>query len=188
MVVKGMARDELREIAEQQHGYVTVQQATEQGVDRKALKQMAYRGTLEHPALGVYRFPTYPVTRADPYMLAVLWTRAPEAVLSHETVLDLFGLGDVNPDIIHVTVGKHRRFRRSDAGAYAIHYEDIDVDQRDWWEEVPCVTAATAIAQCIAYGTPTYLLRQAIIEARVQGRITESERDDLTEKLEARNG
>jgi len=49
------------------------------------------------------------------------------------------------------------------------------------------VTSATAIAQCIAYGTPTYLLRQAIERGQAQGYLKTVERDALAETLEARN-
>lgn len=188
MATKGLARDELWQIAEQQHGYITVQQASEQGIDPATLKQMAYRGTLEHPALEVYRFPKYPVTEADPYMLAVLWTRAPEAALSHETTLAVFGAGTVNPSVIHVTVGRDRRIRRAGGGQYEIHYQDLEPRQLTWWEEVPTVTLDTAILQCIDYGTPTYLLRQAIEEGNAQGRLDRRTQNALMKHLGASRG
>ena len=46
---------------------------------------------------------------------------------------------------------------------------------------------ATAIAQCIAYGTPTYLLRQAIDRGHVQGYLKTAERDELARALQARD-
>ena len=48
------------------HGYVTAQQALDQAIDRETLKKLVQRGTLERAAFGVYRFPKYPVSRADP--------------------------------------------------------------------------------------------------------------------------
>lgn len=188
MGTKAPARDQLWEIAAGQHGYVTSQQAEDLGITNRALNQLAVRETLEHPAFGVYRFPNYPVTTADPYMLAVLWTRAPEAALSHETALDVFGVSDVNPTVIHVTVGKHRRIRRADAGQYEIHYQDLEPRQLTWWEEVPVVTLDTAILQCIDAGTPTYLLRQAIDRGHSQGRLERRTRTALTKHLEATRG
>lgn len=65
---------------------------------REAIKKLVQRGTLVREAFGVYRFPKYPVSEADPYMLAVLWTRVPEAALSHETALAVYDLSDVNPN------------------------------------------------------------------------------------------
>lgn len=163
-------------------------QSLDQGIERETLKKLVHRGTLERSAFGVYRFPKYPVSRADQYMLAVLWTRAPEAALSHETALDVYEISDVNPNIYHVTVGKQRRLRREDGRRYKVHYEDLSPKQIGWWDEVPTVTPATAIAQCISYGTPTYILRQALERGRRQGRITGPEHDDLAVRLEARDG
>lgn len=182
-----LARDELWSIADAQHGFVTAQQAAQAGVSKQALQMLVHRGTLERAAYGVYRFPRYPVSEHDQLALAVLWARVPEAALSHETALDCYGISDVNPHRIHLTVGKRRRFRRIDTGDYVVHYEDLDATQVGWWQEIPTVTPVTAIEQCIADGTPTYLLRQAIERGRAQGYLTITERDMLAASLEARH-
>lgn len=182
-----LSRDELWDMATVQHGFVTAQQAAQLGVGKGALQMLVQRGTLERAAFGVYRFPRYPVSEHDPYMLAVLWTRAAEACLSHETALDVYGVSDINPNRIHVTVGKDRRLRRSAGEGYVIHYEDLTREQIGWWQEIPTVTVATAITQCISMGTPTYLLRQAIENGHAQGRITTAERVELAAILEVRH-
>ena len=129
MTTKPLARDELWDIATTQHGFVTAQQATEAGIGKQALQMLVHRGTLERAAHGVYRFPQYPAGEHDQLMLAVLWTRVPEAALSHETALDCYGISDVNPNRIHLAVGKHRRFRRAGADDYVVHYEDLEAKQ-----------------------------------------------------------
>lgn len=187
ITAKVLARDKLWEIATAQHGFVTAQQATEMGVDKHAIQMLVHRGTLERVAYGVYRFPNYPGGEHDNLMLAVLWARVPEAALSHETALDAYGISDVNPNRIHLTVGKQRRFRRTGGDDYVVHSEDLAPKQIGWWQEIPTVTAATAIAQCLAYGTPTYLLRQAIERGHAQGYLKVAERDELTETLETRH-
>lgn len=187
MTTKPLARDELWDIATAQHGFVTAQQATEAGIDKHALQMLVHRGTLARAAHGVYRFPQYPVGEHDNLMLAVLWTRVPEAALSHETALDAYGISDVNPNRIHLTVGKQRRFRRAGGEDYVVHFEDLEPRQVGWWQEIPTVAPATAIAQCLAYGTPTYLLRQAIERGHAQGYLKAAERDELTRVLEARH-
>ena len=181
-----LARDALRNVADVQHGFVTAQQATELGVSKQALQMLVHRGTLERATHGVYRFPKYPVGEFDRLMLAVLWTRVPEAVLSHETALDAYEISDVNPNRIHVTVGKDRRFRRASGGDYVVHYQDLTPKQVGWWQEIPTVTPVTAIEQCLVYGTPTYLLRQAIERGHAQGYLKTAERDALAEALESR--
>ncbi|BBZ15290.1 type IV toxin-antitoxin system AbiEi family antitoxin domain-containing protein [Mycobacterium branderi] len=182
-----LARDELWDIASTQLGFVTAQQAVALGVDKFALQMLVHRGTLTRVAHGVYRFPRFPVSQYDPYMLAVLWTRAPEACLSHETALDAYEISDVNPNRIHVTIAKRRRLRRTGGDDYVIHRQDLAPTQIGWWQEIPTVTPATAIAQCIAYGTPTYLLRQAIERGHAQGYLKAAERDELAKQLEARH-
>lgn len=187
MGTKPLARDELWDIATAQHGFVTAQQATEAGIGKQALQMLVHRGTLERAAHGVYRFPNYPAGEHDQLALAVLWTRVPEAALSHETALDCYGISDVNPNRIHLAVGKQRRFRRAGGDDYVVHYEDLAPKQIGWWQEIPTVTPATAIAQCLTYGTPTYLLRQAIERGHAQGYLKATERDELAAALEARH-
>ena len=186
MSTKMLARDELWETATGQHGFVTAQQATELGVGKHALQMLVQRGTLTREAFGVYRFPQYPVSQFDPYMLAVLWARAPEACLSHETALDVYAISDINPNRIHVAVAKSRRLRRAGGDDYEIHYEHLVPAQIGWWQEISTVTSATAIAQCIEYGTPTYLLRQAIERGHTKGYLKTTEREELARALEAR--
>ncbi len=183
-----LARDKLWEIAAAQHGFVAAQQAAELGIHKSVLQMLVHRGTLERAAFGVYRFPRYPVGPYDPYMLAVLWTRAPEACLSHETILDVYGISDINPNRVHVTVGKQRRLRRTGGDAYDIHCEDLAPASIGWWQEIPAVTVRMAIEQCIEYGTPTYLLRQAIERGYTQGYLKSAELEVLTDALAARRG
>lgn len=108
-----VGRDRLWEIAVDQLGYVTASQAYEQGLSQPALAMLVRRGRLERVAYGVYRIPEVPVTRYDPYMLAVLWTGAAEACLSHDTALAAHEVSDINPDKIHPAVATQRRIRRS---------------------------------------------------------------------------
>ena len=69
------------------------------------------KGTLNRAAYA-HHFPKYPVRPADQFVLAVLWTRAPNAALSHDTDLDACETSDVNPNTSQVTVGKQQRLRR----------------------------------------------------------------------------
>ena len=187
MTERRLARDELWGVAAVQHGFVTAQQAADLGITKNAVQMLVHRGTLTRAAFGVYRFPQYPVGEHDGHVLAVLWTRAPEACLSHESALDAYGISDVNPNRIHVTVGKQRRLRRSTGEEYVVHYEDLTPLQVGWWQEIPTVTPRTAVEQCLNYGTPTYLLRQAIERGHAQGYLKAAERDELTEALDGRH-
>lgn len=187
MRTDGLARNRLWELAANQHGYVTTQQAASLGVSNEALVMLAQRGTILRSAFGVYRFPNFPFTEGDPQMLAVLWARVPESTLSHESALEVYEICDVNPNAYHVTVAKGRRLRRTGGEKYVVHYENLEPQQLGWWQEVPIVKPATAIAQCISYGTSTYLLRQAIERGYQKGRISLDEQAKLLKKLEGRD-
>jgi predicted transcriptional regulator of viral defense system len=180
--------DALREVALDQHGYVTYQQALDAGVSQAALSMLARRDRVDRVAHGVYRVPQVPVTQYDPFMLAVLWTGATEACLSHDTALACWEISDINPTAIHVTVAAKRRIQRQGGEGYVIHHEDLASDQVTWWQEVPIVTVPTAIAQCLDSGVPTYLVRQAIERASRTGDLTSDQTETLTRRLEARHG
>jgi predicted transcriptional regulator of viral defense system len=184
---QGLARDMLWEVSENQHGFITTRQAADLGVSRQAVVMLARRGTLDRAAWGVYRFPQYPVSEFDPFMLAVLWTGCRDACLSHETALDAYQISDINPNTVHVTVPKSCRIRRANGEGYVVHHENLDRADIGWWQEIPTVTAAVAIGQCIDYGTPTYLLRQALERERQSGYLTTAQQDRLAESLEKRH-
>lgn len=167
-------RQELWEAALDQYGYVTTSDAARLGVPAVELRKLASRGKLAKVFTGVYRFPEFPVSFHDQFMEAVLWTRDPLAVLSHETALDVRELSDVNPDVIHVTVPRRKNpiRRRHTPASFVVHYEDLRPDQRYFWDEIPCVTAETAIDQTIESLPRPDLVAQAIARAEGQGLIS----------------
>jgi len=154
--------ERLREIALDQHGFVTAAQAVEDGIPKVELPKLASRGRIERITRGVYRVPQVPATSHDNLALAVLWTGAEEACLSHDTALAAWGVSDINPERVHITVGRGRRLRRAGGERYVIHYQNLEPEQRTWWEGIPITTLPATIANCIEAGLPTYLLRQAI--------------------------
>jgi predicted transcriptional regulator of viral defense system len=181
-------RQVLWEAALDQHGYVTTFDAARLGLPKVELAKLAGRGKLGRVSQGVYRFNEFAAGANDQLMEAVLWTRDPVAVLSHETALTVWELSDVNPDVVHVSVPKRKNpIRRANVpGGLVVHYENLRPDQRDWWEEIPCVTAATAIDQSILTLPRPDLLRQAIHQAESRGLITKAtavrQRRDLKER------
>lgn len=115
----------LREIALDQHGYVTASQTQEAGVSRPSLTYLAQRGRIERACRGVYRIPQVPYTEHDAKHLALLWADPEEAALGYDTALDAYGVCDVNPTRVHVVVGKGKRMRRSGDEGYVVHKEDL---------------------------------------------------------------
>ena len=179
--------DVLREIALDQHGYVTAAQALDAGVTHADLSKMAARGRLTRVAHGVYRVPLTPVTEFDQYRLALLWTGVDVAVLSHDTALQAWELSDINPARIHFTVPRGRRLRRAGGDGYVVHHEDLVPGQVTWWQEMPITDVPTTIAQCIESGVPTYLLRQALERGYMRGVLSIAERAELLHAINGRD-
>ncbi len=180
-------REALWNVALDQYGYVTLRDAEALDVDEHAVRMLVARRQLQRVAHGVYRFPQLPATARDPYMLAVLWTGTDTASLSHDTALAVRELCDINPDRIHVTVPRTRRIRRAGGDLYVLHHEDLADEQREWWEQIPTVTVATAIGQCVRSGVPSYLLRQALENGRRDGLLNRPEAESLAAALEHRD-
>ncbi|WP_371683495.1 hypothetical protein [Solirubrobacter soli] len=63
------------DVAVDQYGYVTAENAAAVGVIADRLRTMAKRGTLERVAYGLYRVPAVASTSLDNYMEAALWPR-----------------------------------------------------------------------------------------------------------------
>jgi predicted transcriptional regulator of viral defense system len=180
--------EQLRDIALDQHGYVTTAQATNLGVPRPELSKMTARNRIERVAHGVYRIPQVTESQYDPFMLAVLWTGAPEACLSHETALALRETSDINPTKIHVTVNRKRRINRAGGKGYILHFQDLEPEQATWFMNMPIVDIATAIEQCIQSGVPGYLIEQAIEAAGKTSALPKPDQERLKKILELRNG
>jgi predicted transcriptional regulator of viral defense system len=174
----------LYEIAEDNYGFVTVEDARRAGVRPQRLAEMARRGTLRREGLGVYRLDPFPAHELDSYRKATLWPYPAEGVLSHGTALDLYGLSDVNPAKIDVTVPKGYRIRhRKVPAAYVLHHEDLDDRDVTRHEGLPSVTPAKAIRQCHQAHLRRDLLRQALEDGKGRGLVTRTEYTALMHEL-----
>lgn len=178
--------EKIREVALDQYGYITTAQAEEEGVTRHSLAALARRNRLERVAQGLYRVPQVPEMRYGAFMRAILWTGVPEAALSHETALDAYGVSDINPTKIHMTVDKGRRIAKAGGEGYVLHRQKLDPQQRTWWHQIPIVALPCAIEQCIITDVPTYLIRQAIENGRDRRLLTNEIAQCLEGELDGR--
>lgn len=103
-------RRDLWEIAAEQHGIVTVREAEEAGVPAVEVRKLAHRGALLAYGNGVYQHRDVPATELTQSAAAAALV-GDGAFLHREAVLDLLGLGQVNPRRIRVAC--RRRVRRS---------------------------------------------------------------------------
>lgn len=101
------SREALFEIAAQQAGYFTAQQAKSSGFSSALISYHAGRGTFTRVTRGLYRLRDYPSSRQENLFAARLAT-GPESAISHDSALEVYGLTDLIPDQVHVTVPRGR--------------------------------------------------------------------------------
>lgn len=157
--------ERLREVALDQQGLVTRRQALDAGVSSASLSQLSHRGRIERMAQGIYRIPQAPYDDLTYLRLALLWTGHDDAVLGFDTALDLYGVCDILADEIHVVVPTGVRIRRSGSDGYVLHRLNVSATDRTWHQGLPVTTLARTLLDCAAWGTPSYLLRQATATA-----------------------
>ena len=184
----GAAFNKLAEVAADQYGFVSQDDARQLGVQPMTLVRMSERGTLERRGHGLYRMRYFPVSTLDSYMEATLWPRGTRGVLSHETALDLYELSDVNPSKIHLTVPRDHRIRREIPAVYRIHHETLSDADVTYYEGIPIVTPTHAIRQSHAAHLGSALIGQAIDHGESNGRLTRKQAAQLREELGADAG
>lgn len=175
----GTIYSDIADIAADQYGFVTTDDARDSGIDPHRLLEMARRGQIERCGTGIYRVPLIPSTALDSYMLATLWPRRAQAVISHDSALDLYGMSDVNPVKIHITVPRAHRPRRGIPQQYEIHREDLTPVETTSHEGIPIVTPGQAIRQAHAAHLSLDLLEQAIGDGQRQGLLARREAKEL---------
>lgn len=169
----------LYDIAVDQYGFITRDDARDVGVAAQYLTVLAKRGVLEHTGFGLYRFPQVPTTEWTSYMEAVL--RVGEgAFLTDDAVLALHELALVNP--LRVRVGVPRRVRRDLPGWIEVVKGTAPVELTTY-EGIPSTTVAQALRDCIGR-VPRDRLVDALEDARQRGLVRRREVPDLAAALE----
>lgn len=69
---------------------------------------------------GLYRLAEYPASPREEVLAAWLAVGKDDAIVSHESALDILDLSDVVPERVHLTVPRSRRYRTAGPGV-AIH-------------------------------------------------------------------
>lgn len=167
------------DIAAEQQGYVTQDDARGAGIAASTLARMAERGTLVRTSHGVYRVPLIPAGPLDQYREATLWPRGARGVLSNETALGLYELSDVNPAKIHITVPRAHRPQRETPALYVVHRADLRDVEITAHEGIPIVTPVRAILDAHDAGLGPALIGQAIADGQRLGVLTRAQAEQL---------
>lgn len=164
-------RELVREVALDQHGLVTTDDAAAAGVPPVELRKLAARGALERRGYGVYRVTDLPAGERDQYAEAVRLV-GPDAYLTGDAVLAMHGLGLVNPR--RIRVGTRRRVRAKLPGFIEVVRRDLPADELTEYEGIPSTTVARALIDCRRTVMPSRLV-SAARRARADGLITARE-------------
>lgn len=168
----GTAYAHVYDLAAEQHGYFTAGQARDWGVQANTLVMMARRSTLERLSHGVYRLVHFPASPLGQYVEASFWPGGTRAVVSHQSALALYGVSDVSPGRVHVTVPRRFRTHRVVPRYLVLHHEDIPETDVDRVEGVPVTTLERAIRDCARAHLGPELIGQAIDEGEQKGHLS----------------
>lgn len=165
--------------ASTQAGFFTAEQAREAGFSSRLLQHHADAGRFIRIRRGLYRLRDYPSSQREEVMAAWLAIGKNDAVISHESALDLLGLSDVIPDAIHISVPRSKRHLPAVPGVVIhtttrpFHSEDATV--RDGMRVTSPVRTILDVAEA---GTAPEQVEMAIHEAIDRGMATKRQLDE----------
>lgn len=161
------SREELFRVSEARNGWFRTADAIQAGVPRQQLARYVDSGVLQRSAHGVYRFRDFPARPFEDAIETCLWA-GPDAVASHDTALAIYGLGEVTPSVIHVTVPRRLRKRRDNVIVHIRPLVSKDVTIRDG---VPVTTPERTLRD-VTTDHPADVVRDVVLEAELRGLIT----------------
>ncbi|MDB5070264.1 MAG: uncharacterized protein JWM87_1375 [Candidatus Eremiobacteraeota bacterium] len=131
-----------------------------------ALAYHSRTGTIERLGHGVYRLADFPSSPREP-LIAATAALGKDAVVSHESALQLYGVSDVAPSRLHVTVPRDRRYVTAPADNVELHtttrpFAPGDVVQHEGFR-------ATSLARSIVDAARTHTAPEQIVMAVREG-------------------
>lgn len=166
-------RSGLFEIASEQGGFFTSKQARTCAFSWALLSHHAKAGLFNRVRRGLYRFRDYPSSPREDVLAAWLAVGKSQAVVSHESALDLLGLTDVIPSAVHLTVPRTRRNLPSILGA-KIHtsVRPMRTEDRVVRDGMTATSATRSILDAAETGTAPEQIVMAVTQAINRGMAT----------------
>lgn len=163
----------LNRVAYAQDGYFTSSQAREHGFTPQLLAHHVRSGRYEHVRRGLYRLRDYPGSSHEEVRAKWLAAGTERAVVSHESALEMHGLSDVLPNMVHLLVSRSDRGLKPPPGV-ALHTtndepEPSEVVTRDG---IRVTAPARSILDAAGAGTAPEQVEMAARQALEQGLVT----------------
>ncbi len=168
--------NQLFSLASEQAGYFTAEQATASGFSRQLVSHHVHQGTFIRVRRGLFRMTRFPSSSYEEVIAAWLGFDPEQAIVSHESALQLFDLADVVPTTIHLTAPRSHRSRKAPSGV-TVHTvlkppgRNGVVTRHGIRVSAP----ARAIADAAAYGTAPEQVIRAVQETLHRGLATRAE-------------
>lgn len=166
--------DRLYRTAEAQAGYFTAQQAATAGMDRSTLARHARPGgRYVRARRGLYRLRHFPTGSHEHAVAAWLGVGDPQAVVSHESALELYELSDVIPTAVHISLPRAKRGQRARPGVrfHALEHPPGRGEVRSL-HGMAVTTPERSIIDALSAGTQPEQIEQAIRQALERGLTT----------------
>lgn len=192
MTARTDPRSKLYAVAERQAGYFTAAQALEAGYSHASLHYHQKVGNWRREGHGIYRLERFPCAEGEQYVRLMLWSRdrtgSVQAALSHESALQAYGLSDVMPAEIHLTVPKG--FRKRPPAGVRLHRQDFpasDVTERDGYRiTTPLRTLLDAAASSLSAEHLVTAVQDALEQGLVRKRLLEEALAEAPEGVKGR--
>ena len=182
------AHDHLYQVAEGQAGYFTAGQAESAGTSRSALRYHARPGgRFERVRRGIYRLRHFPSSPHEHVVAAWLPLRATGAVVSHESALELYGLADVIPAAVHVSIPRAKRGVRPRSGV-RVHTLEVPLE-RDEIRTVDGIAVTSperTLVDALEVGSSPEQIERAVRQALERGLTTRRRVLDMVKNRAAR--
>ena len=176
--------DSLFGAAQGQAGYFTTAQAAVAGYSPQLLHKYLANGRVARVRRGIYRLVHFPASEHEDLVVPWLWTEQ-AGVFSHETALALLDLSDALPSKVHLTVPanwRHRRLRVP--SGLVLHYADVGDVDRAGLSAVPITSPRRTLQDSIETSVSPDLMRQALVQARRRGLISQVDAARLNAALD----
>jgi very-short-patch-repair endonuclease len=174
----------MADLAERQHGVVSLSQLVILGLSRQAVSKRASSGRLHRVHQGVYAVGHRRLTRHGRWMAAVL-AYGPDALLSHISALALHGLRPDNRLLSDVTVPCARTWSRT--GIHAHTCMTLGEADRTVVDGIRCTSLARSVLDC-APRLGRRSVEKAIERAEIMRVFDRREFDELVGRADGQRG
>jgi predicted transcriptional regulator of viral defense system len=159
---------------EAQHGYFTAAQARACGFDTDDLAYHTRTGRFIRVRRGIYRLRDFPPFYREHLMVPVLEVGIDDAVVSHQSALELLELSDIIPAETHLTVPRSMRYRKNRPGVI-IHTTTRELGPQETTirEGIRITAPEVTIADAAEIGVGPEQIEMAIQQALNRGITTE---------------